>query len=156
VAPQLPAGELLRFVEAGIHYVATTDAFPASGASFSLDQAKLTPPSSVAARLTLFQAKSKIIFDGRELELSPMSFNLLWLLAEAVTRGDGLVSRIEIERCLWQVRVSKTAAADAIRNLRDALKTIGPKKNSTRSLIRTLNNQGYILNLQPSEICLVP
>ena len=132
VAPVLPAAELLRFAEAGVHYVATMDAFFTPGIPFALDVVKLMPPSSIAARLTLVRDQSKLVLGGSELELPPISFKLLWLLAEQTVRGGGVVSRPQIERHLWQTVVSKTAAADAVRNLRDALKKLDKERKDQR------------------------
>ena len=50
--------------------------------------------------------------------------------------------------------VSKTAAADAIRNLRDLLKKLDEGSNAA-ALVRTLPTQGYILDFTASEIRLV-
>jgi DNA-binding winged helix-turn-helix (wHTH) protein len=155
VGPVLPVSETLRFVEAQIYYVPIIDAFAAPGTPFALDTTRLMPPSSIAARLTLVRDQSKLILDGRELELPPISFKLMWLLAEQVVRGGGMVSRRQIEQHLWKTVVSKTAAADAIRNLRNALKKIGKKGKTNASLVETLPTQGYILNLAASDIRLV-
>jgi DNA-binding winged helix-turn-helix (wHTH) protein len=155
VAPALPAAELLRFNEAGVHYVATGDALSAEGKPFALNAEKLLPPSSIVAKLTLVRSQSKLIYEGREVELPPMSFQLLWCLAEAVVHGGGMVSRLQIEKSLWATEVSRTAAADAIRNLRDALKKLDKKRKIAGSLIRTLNTRGYILSLDAAEIRLV-
>jgi hypothetical protein len=150
IAPAAPAAELRRFAEAGVHFVSTADAFAIAGPAFALDPHKLTPPASIEPRLTLFRFQSKIVFEGRELELPPISFKLLWLLAERVVSGEGIVSRLQIEKHLWSTVVSKTASADAIRNLRDAL-----RKFNNVNLVRTLTTQGYILDLTASDICLV-
>lgn len=150
----MAAAELRRFAEAGVHFVATADAFATAGLPFALDLRNLAPPASIEPRLTLFRLQSKIVFEGRELELPPISFKLLWLLAERVVSGDGVVSRLQIEKHLWSTVVSKTAAADAVRNLRDALSKLN-EGESPLNLVRTLTTQGYILNLTASDICLV-
>jgi hypothetical protein len=154
IAPAAPAAELRRFAEAGVHFVSTADAFAIAGPAFALDPHKLTPPASIEPRLTLFRLESKMVFDGRELELPPISFKLLWLLAERVVSGDGIVSRVQIEKHLWSTVVRKTAAADAVRNLRDALRKL-EEGRSSGNLVRTLTTQGYILDLTASDICLV-
>jgi DNA-binding winged helix-turn-helix (wHTH) protein len=154
IAPAVAPAGSRRFAEAGVHFVATTDAFATAGPAFALDLCKLAPPASIAPRLTLFQLQSKMVFEGRELELSPISFKLLWLLAEHVMSGDGIVSRVQIEEHLWSTVVRKTAAADAIRNLRDALRKLD-EGGSRVNLVRTLTTQGYILDLTASDIRLV-
>lgn len=154
IAPAAPAAELRRFAEALVHFVATADAFAWAGPPFALDVRKLAPPASIEPRLTLFRRQSKMVFEGRELELPPISFKLLWLLAEAGSSGGGVVSRGQIERHLWSTVVSKTAAADAVRNLRNALRKLGDGASSP-NLVRALSTQGYILELPASEICLV-
>ena len=150
IGPAVASAELLRLAEADVHFVSTADAFAIAGPAFALDPHKLTPPASIEPRLTLFRFQSKIVFEGRELELPPISFKLLWLLAERVVSGEGIVSRLQIEKHLWSTVVSKTASADAIRNLRDAL-----RKFNNVNLVRTLTTQGYILDLTASDICLV-
>lgn len=154
VGPSVAAADLLRFTEAGIHFVATAEAFVAEGTAFALDARKLMPPASIEARLTLFRSHSKIVLDGGELELPPISFKLLCLLAEQVVRGDGVVSRQQIDKHLWSTVVSKTAAADAIRNLRDSLKKLDEGSNAA-ALVRTLPTQGYILDIAASDIRLM-
>jgi DNA-binding winged helix-turn-helix (wHTH) protein len=155
VAPTLPAAELLRFVESGIHYVATKDAFSTSGPPFALDGAKLIPQASIAARCTLVQERSEVIFDGHVIALSPISFKLLWLLAETVICGGGIANRRNIEQQLWNTTVSKTAVADAIRNLRDALTKIGAHGKKLAALIQSISIQGYMLKIDPADIRLV-
>jgi len=154
IAPVASAPELRRFTEAGVHFVSTADAFATANPAFALDPHKLTPPASIEPRLTLFRLQSKAVVDGRELELPPISFKLLWLLAERVVSGDGIVSRVQIEKHLWSTVVRKTAAADAVRNLRDALRKLDEGGNSG-NLVRTLATQGYILDLTASDIRLV-
>lgn len=153
VGPPLEPAVLLRFVEAGVHFVATGDAFAAAGAPFALDAVALVPPAAIQPRLTLFRPRAKMAFDGAELELAPISFKLLWLLADRIVHGGGLVSRVEIERCVWATVVSKTAAADAVRNLRGALQTLAA--SGVGSLVRTVPTQGCILDLAASDIRLV-
>ena len=155
VGPSVAAADLLRFAEAGIHFVVTAEAFVAEGTAFALDARKLMPPASIEARLTLFRSHSKLLLDGGELELPPISFKLLCLLAEHVVRGDGVVSRQQIDKHLWSTVVSKTAAADAIRNLRDALKKMGKTGAKNAELVRTLPTQGYILDIAASDIRLM-
>ncbi|MDA0341839.1 MAG: winged helix-turn-helix domain-containing protein [Proteobacteria bacterium] len=154
VGPSMEAADTLRFAEAGIHFVATAEAFVAEGTAFALDALKLMPPASIEARLTLFRSHSKLLLDGGELELPPISFKLLCLLAEQVVRGDGVVSRQQIDKHLWSTVVSKTAAADAIRNLRDLLKKLDEGSNAA-ALVRTLPTQGYILDIAASDIRLM-
>jgi len=155
VGPSLPAAALLRLVEAGIHFVATEDAFLPEGQAFALDLQALLPSSIVEPKLTLFRNQSKLTWDGAELDLPPISFKLLWLLAEQVVYNREVVSRQKIEEHLWATVVSKTAAADAIRNLRDALKKMDKVGTKNAKLIRTLNTQGYILDLAAANIRLI-
>ena len=96
-----------------------------------------------------------MVLDGDPLDLPKVSFQLLWLLADHATRGDGLIDRRQIEDALWSTTVSRTAAADAIRNLRKALKKLDRKDRSTGSLIKTMNNQGYLLDIEPKNIRLL-
>jgi DNA-binding winged helix-turn-helix (wHTH) protein len=152
VGPAVAAAELRHFGEAGMHFVSTADAFATAGPAFALNLRNLAPPASIEPRLTLFRLQSKIIFEGRELELPPMSFQLLWLLAEQIERGNGIVERRRIEKHLWSTVVSKTATADAVRNLRDALKKGGMDSAQVDALVRNIPRQGYILELAASEI----
>ena len=154
IGPAVVAAELRRFAEADVHFVSTADAFAITGPAFALDLRNLAPPASIEPKLTLFCFQSKVVFEGRELELPPISFKLLWLLAERVVSGDGIVSRVQIEKHLWSTVVRKTAAADAVRNLRDALRKLD-EGGSSVNLVRTLTTQGYILDLTASDICLV-
>jgi DNA-binding winged helix-turn-helix (wHTH) protein len=155
VGPSMEAADTLRFAEAGIHFVTIADARGADGDPFTLDPRKITPPSAVDPRLILFGQHSKLTLDGADLELPPISFKLLWLLAEQVACGNGLVSRQQIDKHLWSTVVSKTAAADAIRNLRDALKKGRKKGARNEALVRTIATQGYILDLAASDIRLM-
>jgi len=155
VAPALPAGDLLRFAEAGIHYTSTSDAFSPAGTAFAIDAEKLVPPSSIAARLTLIREQSKIVLDGRELKLPPIGFKIMWLLAEAAIHGNGKVSSQQIEKHLWASTVLRTAAGDAIRNLRKALEGNDMRGKHGDPLVQTLTTQGYFLNLEAVDIRLV-
>ena len=155
VAPALPAGDLLRFAEAGIHYTSTADAFSPAGPAFAIDAEKLVPPSSIAARLTLIREQSKIVLDGRELKLPPIGFKIMWLLAETAIRGNGRVSSHQIEKHLWASTVLRTAVGDAIRNLRKALEGNDMRGKHGDPLVQTLTTQGYFLNLEAADIRLV-
>ena len=155
VAPALPAGDLLRFAEAGIHYASTADAFSPAGTAFAIDAEKLVPPSSIAARLTLIREQSKIVLDGRELTLPPIGFKIMWLLAETAIRDNGRVSSQQIEKHLWASTVLRTAVGDAIRNLRKALDGNNMRGKHGDPLVQTLTTQGYFLNLEAADIRLV-
>ena len=156
VAPALPPADLLRFAEASIHYVPTADAFISAGDRIVLDEDKLMPPSSAAARLTVFLHESRIIFDGRDLALSPQNFKLLLLLAEGPTKGLSLVSHDTLEKHLWShPSVRKTARNEAVRDLREELKTIASGKSKPHLLIQTHAGQGYSLKLDATDIRLV-
>ena len=65
------------------------------------------------------------------------------------------MGRPSIENALWPTTVSKIAAADAVRNLRDALKGLDRKDRRTGSLIKTMTGQGYVLDLAAGDIRLV-
>ena len=134
----------------------TRPAFIAAGDGIVLDEDKLMPGASTAARLTVFRHESKITFDGRDLALSPQNFKLLWLLAEGATNGLSLASRGTIEKRLWShSSVRKIATNEAVRDLRKALKKIASGKSDPQLLIQTHSGQGYSLKLDATDIRLV-
>ena len=155
LAPTARPQELLPLAASGIHCIKISDAFPADGAPFAIDMAKMAPAASVRSRLTLYRPNSRLVFDGDELELSPINFQFLWLLAEQASREGGLLDRRQIETTLWSTTVSRTAVADAVRNLRAVLKKIDRKDRPTSSLIKNITNQGYVLDLAAGDIRLV-
>lgn len=155
IAPVKKPEDFLRLAAASIHVVQTADAFAPEGAPLAIDMTKMAPAVSHSSRLTLYRAQSKMVLDGDPLDLPKVSFQLLWLLADHATRGDGLIDRRQIEDALWSTTVSRTAAADAIRNLRKALKKLDRKDRSTGSLIKTMNIQGYVLDIAASDIRLL-
>ncbi len=155
IAPVKKPEDFLRLAAASIHVVQTADAFPQEGAAFTIDMTKMAPEVSRSCRLTLCSAQSKMVLDGDPLDLPKVSFQLLWLLADQTIRGDGLMDRRKIEETLWSTTVSKKAVADAIRNLRKALKKLDRKDRSTGSLIKTMNIQGYVLDIAASDIRLL-
>jgi DNA-binding winged helix-turn-helix (wHTH) protein len=97
-----------------------------------------------------------LILDGRPTGLSPRAFDLLWLLAQAAS-GDGrIVSRREIEKCLFGAQtVGKGAAADAIRDIRNQLGLVAGDREHTDGIIQTRHRQGYVLNLRADEVQLI-
>ena len=155
IAPVKKQEDFHRLAAASIHVVQTADAFPHEGAAFTIDMTKMAPAVSHSSRLTLYRAQSKMVLDGDPLDLPKVSFQLLWLLADHAMRGDGLIDRRQIEDALWSTTVSRTAAADAIRNLRKALRKLDRKDRSTGSLIKTMNIQGYVLDIAASDIRLL-
>jgi len=155
VAPVEKPEDFLRLAAAAIHVVQTADAFAQDGAAFAMDMTKMAPVASSTYRLTLHRAQSKMVLDGDELDLPKVSFQLLWLLADQATHGDGLADRRKIEDALWSTTVSRTAVGDAIRNLRKAIKGLDRKDRPTVALIKTMTNQGYVLDLAADDIRLL-
>lgn len=155
--PELPAADRAPLVNAGLHMVPFSESINtnASGVSFALQLDRLVPGPATEPVLILNKARQTMILDGHEAALPQRAFDLLWLLAGAIASGGGVVSRPQIEQHLWGRQVvDKTAAADAIRDLREKLAAMpGGKKHG--GLIETRNRQGYILLLAANAIQLI-
>jgi DNA-binding winged helix-turn-helix (wHTH) protein len=157
VGPPIPAAEQEQFEAAGVHCAAFDDviALSESNSSFALRVADLTPAYAAQPRLILIKAKQTIALDGHEMTLPPRSFDLLWLLSEVITGGGGVVTRRQIEQRLWGSQiVSKKAAADAIRDLRQQLAAT-PGGLRREELIETRHAKGYMLALPAPAIQLI-
>lgn len=116
----------------------------------TFDVGKPTVTAKAKPMLTLSRARRSITLKGRKGNLSPKSFQLLSLLADAIVNGDGIVTNQQIEWHLWRKRNKpKTPVHDAIRNLRKSLAAIGGRAKY-RKLVETRYTEGYILAL-PAE-----
>ncbi len=156
VGPAVEAADQLRFAEAGIHFVPVSHAFGERSRPMSLDFSRLQPLSAAAPRLVLNRPRRTLTLDGREFEIPPRSFALLWLMAETVAGGGGVVTHQRIESRLWGKQpVARTATADAARDLREALKVIAGDGEAPGELIETRSGQGYLLNLPADAIRLL-
>lgn len=157
LTPAMPAADHARFADAGIYAVPITDALAPNtgGQSFALRLDDLTPRPTAEPVLILTKARQSITLDGHETTLPQRSFELLWLLSEVIAGGGGIVTRRQIEQRLWGTQVvSKTAAADAVRDLRGQL--AGSAGRPSRSgLVETRQGKGYILALTADAIQLV-
>ncbi|MBI2717211.1 MAG: winged helix-turn-helix domain-containing protein [Rhizobiales bacterium] len=155
LTPELSAADRAQLLSAGLHVASTVDFLSAKGVAFALCLDQPIPASVVEPTLILNKGKLAMTFNGHDAPLPQRAFDLLWLLAEAIVSGGGMVSRPQIEQHLWGKQVvSKTAAADAIRDLRARLAaTPGEKKRG--SLIETRNRQGYILQLPANAIQII-
>lgn len=157
ISPKMTMNRISAFGAAGVDVLSIMDVLAPSGtaAMFALDMAKLTPASALAPVLSLFRPRLVAHLRGYDIQLPPRSFELLWLLAETVDRGGGIVTRRQIERRLWGGQaVAKAAAADAIRDLREQLATL-PKVAGGEELIETRHGQGYLLTLGPDSLKLI-
>ena len=155
VSAEMSPAERQRFSDAGAHCIDILKAVGGGAESFlTLDLDAMEPPSDREPRLVLSRAQQIVRWDGQELRLSPRSFKLLWLLAEAAVRGTSLVSRAEIEKCLWgKLVVAKSAAADSIRDLRKQLRWAGL---DPVDVVQVRQGRGYVLVLSPEELRLIP
>lgn len=123
---------------------------------FALDPTLLLPASAIEPRLILNRRRQTITLDGSKLTLSPRSFKVLWLLAEAAQENRRVVTRAEIEKCLWGNRgMDKRATADAIRDLRERMRDGLGGHGDHANLIETRQTKGYLLTLSQAEIRLV-
>lgn len=156
LTPVMTAADQAQFAAAGIHVIPITDALASSGSlSFGLRLDDLTPKSAAEPTLILMKARQSITLHGHEMTLPQRSFDLLWLLSEVIAGGGGVVTRRQIEQRLWGSQiVSKTAAADAVRDLREQLAGT-PGRSRRGELVETRHRKGYILALPAEAIQLV-
>jgi len=104
-------------------------------------------------RLIVGRANRHVWFDGKAIRLTPRSFDLLLILAEAALSSGGLVCRRDIEGKLWKrVPVNKKAVGDAIGKLKNALGRQGVDDTAVRLLIDNRRSEGYRLTLASHEI----
>lgn len=153
LTPAMSAADQVQFAVAGTHVVPTIDVLApsSSGVSFGLQLDELTPRSTAEPVLVLMKSRQSIMLDGDEMTLPQRSFDLLWLLSEVIVGGGGVVTRRQIEQHLWGHQVvSKTAAADAVRDLRKQLAGRDARPDR-RELVETRQGKGYILAL-PTEV----
>jgi DNA-binding winged helix-turn-helix (wHTH) protein len=152
VAPSLPLSEQQRFSDAEMHLVAIAEAIGDDHNAFKLPLDSLHPDMHVPIRLTIDDAARSATVDGCLVRLTPRSFKVLSLLAEAALNVRQATRR-QIEWHLWgNALVNKGAAADAIRGLRHQLRRGGLREDIVADLIRTRATAGYWLNLKPEEI----
>jgi DNA-binding winged helix-turn-helix (wHTH) protein len=146
--------DLESLTVAGIHHASLIECL-STDRPFALDLPKLNP-RSLAPKLTLFKADQTVLYAGRRVRLTRRSFKLIWLLAGALLAGGAVVGRLRIEQGIWgNALVHKAAAANAVRGLRKELKPLCPR-TGTLNLIETKHTQGYLLNLLPAEVLLMP
>lgn len=155
IGPTLPVTERLRFADAAIHYVPVAEALLAGGGWFVLDERQLMPKASIASRLTVFMRESRILLEGKNLELSMQNFKLMSLLTTELSMGRAVVNHVTIASHLWAVKGRESLTDDAVRNLRNALKKVVGKKSKASPLIRAVAPIGYRLNLAQSEVTIV-
>lgn len=156
VGPSVAPADELRLVAANVYFVPTTHAFGIDRSALALDQSCLAPPATTAPRLTLNRPRRTLVLDGQEIQAAPRPFSLLWLLAESIVKGGGVVSQRQIESHLWgKQAISRTAVGDAVRDLRDVLDAIPQSEGVASELIENRQGQGYLLNLSAEDIELV-
>ncbi len=147
VPTRMPEATRRHLDDAGIHVVAVLEALGEdSSALFALRQSMLVP--ALAPKLRLDRTRLLVSLFGATGTLSPRSFKLLGVLAEA---GGVVVERRNIEACLWTQPADKAAVADVVRDLREELAAIDPRG---KDLIETKTAKGYRVALDASEIAL--
>lgn len=155
VGPAVPPAERLRFADASIHYVSIIEALRVEDGGFLLEERQLMPHTLIAPRLTVYVQESRIVLDGKNLELSDQNFKLMSLLAEEVSMGRVLVSHEAIAAKIWPGKKHAANTAEFVRNLRNALKPIIDKKPKALPLIQAVPKTGYRLALDAAEVMIV-
>lgn len=155
VTAMLPPAER-RLADAGFHSAPIQDVLrDHTDGFFGLALERLVPVSNVAPRLVLNKSARDAIVEGKAASLSPRSFKVLWLLAEAATTDGRVVTRFEIEERVWgSTVVSKQAAADAVRGLRAELGR-GGRSQTGPTLILTRQTAGYQLDLRADQVLMI-
>jgi len=139
-----------RFGDAGdVHHLPIADSIALDDAAqFTLDSAKLEPPSDGRLRLVITRSNQRVILDGRDVPVPQQPFNLLLLLKKQVANGGGFVSTIDIEK-----ENSRRSASDLIRELRNCLSADSIDPQIGKTLIKNRRNpSGYALTLSTEEI----
>jgi DNA-binding response OmpR family regulator len=102
--------------------------------------------------LQIHANRRQALFGPVELSLSPRSFDLLLMLAEAAPHmatldqlKDRLLSKDHGDKALGQ----------AISNLRDSLKDSGVEPGTADGLIENIRGEGYRLKLPPDHIAII-
>lgn len=157
----LPSGmsraETRHLTTAGFHILATVDALAdAASDGFALDIAMLDPVVARDPQVILRSASRSMVIFGRTVKLSPRRFKVAEVLVEAARRG-AIASRRDIERKLYgNQSVDDKLAADAVRDLRDAIAPVLPAGMSPTDFIQTRTTQGYALGIERDLIRLDP
>lgn len=153
VPARLSGQDVRRLEDGGVQIVPTSQALDGA-VPFRL---AISRPMG-EPRLTMDKGRLVVGMGDMEVPFPQRPFDLLWILANAVVSGGGILERRAIERALWPNSVvSTTAVHDAIRDLRGQLKAFnasrGPAVSAT--LFETHAQRGYRLALQAEEIRLI-
>lgn len=116
------------------------------------EPATMLPASLTGPRLEIRRRARRVRLDDTAVSLTPRSFDLLLLLAEAAVAGDAPMPRRDIEDRLWSAYVSKKAVADAVNKLKAELETQGVVEAADSPLIINHRVIGYRLTIAPAEI----
>lgn len=117
------------------------------------ERSAMSPPARDARpRLEIGRRNRRVRLDDTVVSLSPRSFDLLLMLAEAAVECDAPVARRDIEARLWSANVSKKAVAYAVNKLKGELETQGVVEAADCPLIINQRVIGYRLTLAPDEI----
>jgi len=150
IAPAMAAGELARFVDAGIFVVPIDGCLDGSAAGFAIDLSKLESAATFEPHLVIFRLSQRVILDGMEMHIPQQPFKLLVMLAEAVGGRSGYLTPHQIE-----AENSGRGAADLVRELRRFLSE--GRRGRGAGLIKTRRSPtGYLLALAPDEFDLRP
>ena len=104
------------------------------------------------AKLHILKATRRARFDSCDFKLTPKSFNLLAILAEAARQGVALVRHDQLENKLFEYNKNEKAVGQAIFKLRSELTKSGVRAEKASSLIENVRAQGYRLSLSASDI----
>ena len=116
------------------------------------DPATVLPASLTEPRLEIRRRARRVRLGDTGVSLSPRSFDLLLMLAEAAVTVEAPVPRSDIEDRLWSGYVSKKAVADAVNKLKAELETQGVVEAADCPLIINHRVIGYRLTITPAEI----
>lgn len=145
-----------RFEDAGFNAVFTADAVrgPGSAAPFALDTEQLAPKSDVEPDLVIRLTAQHITLFGKQTVLPERPFRLIVLLAQAA--GGRVVTQRQIEKGLWSTVVDLRLVADAVRDLREHIKSFLPPGLAADTFIANRPRKGYLLSLSADQVRIDP
>lgn len=161
LGPELPSPELeVRFKHAGVHLLAATECLANTQPArpFRIEPEKLKASGGLTdseVRLRIHTAARRACLDGIDLHLTPRSFDLLRLLAEAAVQGDAPVKLADLMKRLVSGNADKRTVIRSVHKLRQEAIASGIDRQMVQALVENLRARGYRLMMPWSEIVIL-
>ena len=150
LGPELPVSQRVAFAQASVQHAVLHQRAAKAGVSnpLALDLAWPAEAGARKARLVLYVAQKRIVFDGREASLQPRRFQLLHLLARRLRDDQPLVPAAEILTEMFGNTTEDSRARKLMGELRSDLRT----QLKADDLIETRSGVGYCIALSAGEV----